>query len=380
MRWLPLLVAVACARSTPVEQLAATVPSCALPPGDPARAAPGSADALTLPGLPLWAWRYAATAEDVGRFFDLDALMAAHALTRAQAAEVQNGFRDRCVRARAGDGDPTDVDRLFAEALADARAGRFERLDVARLDAARFVVAFDLDETLLDQSFRPEVADAARACATIRYTADDPVDRGKDRAVVLAPGWERAFAAVRGLGGAIVLYSANLDDRIHAIARRWTWEGVPVAEHPDVAGILANHHLVQVPKAAGVPVAEPSKDLRILDPALRRVVLVDDNPTRTFQPASVRLTYKFEADVTCAPGADPAARAAREADLDAFVAELTEAAEAARSQGLDFADAYRPYTWIGRLAVDARLAAAGGTRADAIAWVRAHPEVVDRRF
>jgi hypothetical protein len=286
-------------------------------------------------------------------------------LSRLDAVEVQNGLRD----ALRGHPEVSPITALDG-ALADVRAGiRESGLDAARLAAAPLIVVFDLDETLLDQSYP---ADLAASCKTFTYD-----DGGKARAVQLAPGWEAAFEAVRRLGGEIVLFSANLDRRTEAILRAWTWRGLPLFGHPDIAGWMSNSHLVWIGKGADDrPVTEASKDLRPFDEALSRVVLVDDNPLRVFQHRNLRVTQKFEANAWCRADLDPVARATLSGELPQAIRDIEESAAYAKRAGVPFADAFLPYSALGRVTVAAVAATQGWTTARAVDWVRAHPELV----
>lgn len=326
--------------------------------------------AVTLPSLPLWTNKYADTEAEQGRYFRITALMDRHDLSRAEAVAVQNHFRD-LERADPGGDDVAHFD----EALMRVQRGELESgFDGEAVDAAPFSVVFDLDDTLLDQYYR----DPTGTCRSFSYD-----DGGSERAVHLAPGWEDVFTAVRDAGGTLVLFSANLDHRVMAIARTWTWEGVPLLEHPDVAGVFSNSHLIVQGKSEPPrpdPVLEPSKDLRIVDPSLERVLIVDDNPDRLFQLRNTRVPKKFHAKHWCDDGLDPASRAMYAGQLPDVAAEITEAAAYATEHGVPFAQAYLPDTVLGRVLVDALVEAGPLDRDAARAHVREHPHLVDDAF
>lgn len=323
---------------------------------------------MTLPARPVWMDKYAGSSPDE-RFFDIAALMQTHGLDRAAAVELQNHFRDLTRK------DP-DGERgaQYAEALRRAKAGEFEDgRDPARLRAAPFIVVFDLDETLYDQG----IADAAVAKAC--HDLEVPVEGKEPRFIRLTPGWADAIHRIDALGGEVVLFSANLDDVTWANLRAWTLDGVPIHQHPAVAAVMTNSHLVLQPKQAGQPVVEPSKDLRIVDPELSRAIIVDDNPLRLFQFRNVRVFKKFQADVACVTK-DAAAARAYERALKGVVDEIEESVRYTKAHpGVGFAQAYLPYTTLGQLAVD-WLRAAGQSENKAISYLRAHPELADERF
>lgn len=322
---------------------------------------------VTLEPRPDWTDKYADDNEGDMRFFDIDALMQAHDLSRAQAIELQNHYRDL---SRTGSGTPQT---WFAEALQRAQEGRFEDArDLASLTDASFIVVFDLDDTLYDQYY-PE--DIGRECHDLAIARPD----AKTRYVKLAPGWKGAIAKIRELGGSVVLFSANRDDINRENLARWTLDGVPLLEHPDIDGVLTNSHLILQGKRRGEPVVEPSKDLRVVDESLGKVVMVDDNPLRLFQFRNVRVTHKFSAEQWCSAESTDPLRRTLEATLPTVVSEIEESLRYARTQSVDFAIAYLPYTVLGRLAVDSAMGA-GMSRKKAIAWVRTHPDAVPERF
>ncbi|MCA9710129.1 MAG: hypothetical protein KDK70_30095, partial [Myxococcales bacterium] len=332
---------------------------------DPAAAA--ELRAMTLPPRPEWTDRYAGSSPDE-RFFDVAALMERHGLDRARAVELQNHFRDLTRAEPEG-----ERSAQYAEALRRAQAGEFEDgRDPERLARARFIVVFDLDATLYDQSIDDAVAPRC-------HDLEVPKDDGGTRPIKLTPGWADAIHRIHELGGEVVLFSANLDDRCYANARAWMLDGVPIHQHPAVAGLLTNSHLVLQPKQAGVPVVEPSKDLRILDPELQRVIIVDDNPRRLFQFRNVRVFKKFDAEAYCA--ADRRTRKAYDASLRTVVDEIEDALRYMDAhRGTSFADAYLPYTMLGQVAVRWIQASTRSSERAAIAALRAEPGLADADF
>ncbi len=328
---------------------------------------------MTLPPRPDWTDKYAGSAHDE-RFFDIAALMQAHDLDRARAVELQNHFRD-LTRA-----DPRgDRQAQYDEALRRAKAGEFEDgRDPRRLATAPFIVVFDLDDTLYDQYMEPAIAPS---CHDIAW-AEEPSSgaKGKQHFVKLTPGWADAIHRIHALGGAVVLFSANADDLCYANFTRWELDGVPITEHPAIAAVMTNSHLVLQPKHAGSPVVEPSKDLRIVDPELTRAIIVDDNPLRLFQFRNTRVFQKFKGGAYCTTK-DPAAKRAYEQALKVVVDEIEGSLRYAKAHpGVSFVDAYLPYTTLGRIAVDWLVSGTGRTPAKAIAYLRQHPELASPKF
>ncbi len=333
-------------------------------------ASPDPLAAYTIPEVPEWTDRYADSTPGDPRYFNISALMAAHDLTRLQAVELQNHYRDL---SRAGGGEP---EGWFATALGRARAGTFESgLDPARLAGAPFIVVFDLDDTLFDQ-YR-----AGPECADIRFTGRG----GKPRHILRVPGWEAAFQRIREAGGEVAFFSANLDETVQEALAHWEVDGKSVAE--GVAGVLSNSHLVRQEKSEGPgaenprkghPVVEASKDLRLFDEKLERVVIVDDNPTRLFQLRNVRWFKKFHADQYCA--ADGELKGAYDKAMEAVVDEIVEAADYAKANGITFAAAFLPYSLVGQTTVRTLMETHGWDEPTAVAWVREHPKTVDKGF
>lgn len=329
--------------------------------------------AMTLPSRPDWMDKYAGQAPDE-RFFDIAALMEAHGLDRARAVELQNHFRDLTRAQPQG-----DRNAQYAEALRRAKAGTFEdRRELERLAEAPFIVVFDLDDTLYDQSIDPAVA---MACHDITYAEQHPDGtKGKERFIKLNPGWADAIRRIHALGGAVVLFTANVDELSQTNVAMWRLDDAPILQHPALAGFLTNSHLVLQPKQAGSPVVEPSKDLRIVDPELRRAIIVDDNPLRLFQFRNTRIYKKFDAEAYCTTK-DPAAKKAHEQGLKVVVDELEDSLRWMKAHpGTTFVDAYLPYSALGRDAVRWLQRGAGRSEKQAIEHLRRHPELVDAKY
>ncbi|MFY0526660.1 NIF family HAD-type phosphatase [Archangium gephyra] len=331
-------------------------------------------DALTIPALPGWVDKYAGPNEEERRFFNISRLMERFQLARVQAVELQNHYRD-LIRLEPAPG-PVDA---FNTALERVRRGELEsRLQPEKLAKARFIVVFDLDETLLSQYYPAKVGEG---CHDLAIPRKDGV-----RYVKLVPGWQQAFARIQELGGAVVLFSANVDTLTLENAAYWKLDGVSLTEHPAISGLLTNSHLVLQEKSEGVtdprkgnPVREPSKDLRVFDETLRRVIIVDDNPTRLFQMRNARIFKKFEAEPFCTTS-DPALRRAFEQAMPTVVQEIEDSVRYMDAQGTGFAEAYLPYTSLGQVTVQFLVDSGGFDRARAIEYVRRNPQAVDPRY
>jgi hypothetical protein len=360
---------IGCAASAPVQNPES-------PPSSAGVASRDELDALTLPPLPLWVDKYADPGQGDRRFFNMSQLMERFQLARAQAVEAQNFYRD-LTRTTPG----IDPVKAFNTALERVRRGELEsRLNLEQLSKAPFIVAFDLDETLWDQYYPPA---AAATCHDLIIQGGKPPS---GRYVKLTPGWQQAFERIQALGGTVILFSANLDDNVYENLAQWQLNGTPLAGSPSISGVLSNSHLIMQDKSEGVtdprrgnPVREPSKDLRIFDESLRRVIIVDDNPTRLFQLRNTRLFKKFEADTYCTTS-DPVLRRAFEDALPQVVREIEDSLQYMKQNGGDFADAFLPYSMLGQIAVGFLTESGGLDRAQAIDYVRRNPRAVDPKF
>ncbi|MDC0715089.1 NIF family HAD-type phosphatase [Stigmatella sp. ncwal1] len=337
--------------------------------------------------LPLWADKYSNSDSPPPPSFAIRRLMERYALTRAQAVELQNHYRDQ-LRAKPN----TEPKQAFDVALERVRSNQFERpLDVEQLRQAKFIVVFDLDETLWSQ-YNPKTV----TVTCFDFTIPEPMAAGTPN-VQLVPGWQQAFERIRALGGAVVLFSANLDDPTLARLAQWKFHGTPLTQSPEIAGILTNSHLILQDKAEGPntgnPVREPSKDLRIFnadntdkdDKVSDKVIIVDDNPTRLFndQLTHARVIKKFEAKHYCASPGDALLRKAFDDSLAEVVREIEESVQYMEKQPpakRSFAKAFLPYSWLGQPTVRFLMDNGGLDRAKAIDAVRSNPAIVDSKF
>lgn len=328
---------------------------------------------------PCWTNKYVDRIDESVRSFDLAALMAGYGLSRLQAVELQNHYRDRMRAAPDG-----DKDAAFGDALEKVKRGELESgVDPARMREARFIVVFDLDETLYDQR------SGSAECSDVSFEYQSRGET-KTKYIKMAPGWQGVIARIAQLGGAVVLFSANLDDSTLLNLSKITLDGTPLTESPLIAGIMTNSHLTRQSKLEppgtaeapwkGQPVFEPSKDLRHFDESLRKVVLVDDNPLRFFQFRNTRTFQKFKAHVMCGTD-DPELKAAYAQALPQVLAELEESTVwLGANPGHDFATAYLPYSDLGQVTMRFLTGTRGWTVEQARAYVRAHPDVVSPRF
>lgn len=327
-------------------------------------------EAYTIPQLPDWADRYAGT--DLGadvRFFRMKKLMTDFAMSRIEAVEVQNHYRDLTAAGTPGV-------QAFQRALAEVKAGHLgSGVSLAKLRSAPFIVVYDLDETLYQAFYKS----GSRGPAWRDFAF---MSRGQESYVKLRPGWERAIQRVHELGGLVVLFTARSDDVAEAAVASWSFGGKNIRQSVD--GILSKSHLVMQEKSEGDPIVTPSKDLRIFDETLERVILVDDNPRRVVQHNRQRLVKKFQADQylearNTGQLTSPLVTSF-ERTLPVVVREIEESVKYMQTHaGVGFARAYLPYTLLGQAAMEALTQ--GGLKIEAARqYIREHPTYVETDF
>lgn len=354
----------------------ATAPECTAPKAVDAvpASAPERVTSLTIPSLDEWTDRYADGKKGDVRFFNLTKVMARYELTRLQALEVQNHYRDLTrADAKLALGDALD------QAVAKAKAGDLEcGVDPKAMEAAKFIVVFDLDETLYDQYY-----DGSK-CHSVSFERAN----GKMKYIHMVPGWEDAVRRINALGGKVVIFSANLDDRTITNLRHIKLDGQDLMSSPSIAGVFTNSHLIQQEKTEppgsaekprkGRPVIEPSKDLRPLDESLQKIIIVDDNPLRLFQFRNVRVFKKFHADHYCT---DPEFKKSFDGVMGSVVKEIEDSVSYMdANEGVSFVTAYLPFSQLGRITVRFLMDGRGLTYAEAVDYVRKHPKLVDKRL
>jgi hypothetical protein len=325
---------------------------------------------FTLPPLPLWTDKYADSNKGDMSYFMMSRLVEKLELSWLQAVELQNHFRDLTA-----DGKKSQA--AFDEALKRVRANRFQcRIDPAKLASTPFIVAIDMDETLLQQYY------GMWTKGSQYYDYKITFPDGSVRGVSMAPGWQTLLETIKRLGGMVILFSANTDDVVWTIADTVTIHGEKLSQYVD--GVMTNNYLILqgkyewMPKGkAGNPVVTPSKDLRFLDKGLSKVIIIDDNPKRIIQNVCLRLPKKYEADPYYK---DNLAVSAFSKQLAAIASEIAGSAAYAKEKGVSFGQAYLPYTQLGDVALDWLMDKKSFNRPQAIEYIRQHPDFVDRKF
>jgi hypothetical protein len=339
-------------------------------PTSAVRPMPGTIlETYTIPPMLDWMDPYAKT--DLGtdvRYFRIKKLMTDFKLSRFFAVELQNHYRHLTA---------SGVAPLAAweQSLAAAQAEKtLSGVDPVKLRAAPFIVIYDLDETLYQLSHKDAPGPRGR---DFSYPS-----RGQQAFITLRPGWQRAITRVHELGGLVLFFTARSDDVAEGAAQKWSLGEKNIRQLVD--GFFSKSHLVMQEKSDGDPIVMPSKDLRVFDESLERVILIDDNPRRVVQHNRQRLVKKFQADPylaakNSAPGTSPLT-AAFEQTLSSVVTEIEESVAYTRSHpGTSFARAYAPYTMLGQVAMESLLKS-GLAEAAARSYIRENPTYVDEAF
>ncbi len=334
-------------------------------------------DAITIPMLPEWIDRYADGKKGDVRFFNLTRVMKTYDVDRLGAIEIQNTYRD-ITRAEPG----INLDEALSRAVKTVKAGTLESgVKREEMRSAKFIVVFDLDETIYDQYYS-----GGDACHEFKFQRSN----GKMKFIHGAPGWQDTIKAITGRGGKVVLFSANLDDTTFANLERMTLDGVALTKSPHISGIMTNSYLIQQEKTEppgsdasprkGRPVIEPSKDLRFFDETLSRVVIIDDNPLRLFQFRNVRTFKKFHADEYCTT-TNEVVKASYDSAMKTVWSELEETLEYMdKNPDIPFVTAYLPYSDLGRVAINFLMRHQVWSRSEAVDYLRKNPGIADRRF
>jgi hypothetical protein len=208
-----------------------------------------------------------------------------------------------------------------------------------------FYVVFDLDETLLVQWYDsglkgPEYYDYK---VPVVDNILRPVLTSPDY-FSLTPGFAKAIKDIREIPGnkGIIFFSAKLDPAAQSVMDQIKIDGKPIRSF--LNGVFTRNYLIREQEPPKL-----SKDLRIFDESLKRVILIDDNPSRILdrQKKNLREFPKYNPDeylkaknVT----KDKKITGYFENLLPVVVSEIKEAAEYSRKNKIPFAEAYYPYT------------------------------------
>lgn len=304
---------------------------------------------------------------------DIDQVMKEENLSRFEAVEVQNYTRDLIKYSG------RDRETAYRTGLNYVRSKKYESgwQPIETWSVADYVAVLDLDETLLMQwyasgyegnfdlkNLTPDFANGLRSPPYVKFT----------------PGAESFIRKLKTDPHcrAVVVFSAKDDLAANEIINRWVLsDGKPARSL--ISAVFTRHHLVMGPK-----VTVPSKDLRIIDPELKHVVMVDDNPGRIFQPLVLLAQPKFDADQynLASKSNDEDSVEIRnhyESALDSAANDILETARAAERMAIPFAQAFLPHSYFGERVTKA-MSRSTGSRSKALNMVRRHPFLQEAAF
>lgn len=272
-------------------------------------------------------------------FVNVDQLMS-QGFSRLEALEIQNN----AIKMSKKENIP------FAKALEleintfqRGQAGESGFKPITELAKGDFVVVFDLDETLLVQWYRSySKGDKYRDLCSGLTDKDFTGTLESTDCVKFTPGLNKTFARIKALEGfrGLVLFTAKGHEPAHAILDEWKIDGKPIRSFVD--GVFTRNYLTR-----GGKVFKPSKDLRIVDPSLEHVIMVDDNPSRLFQPKNVRVFPKFNGDNYLEAKYEKMDRSSLryyERLLKVIYKEIKNSYEYAKAQGVSFVEAFHPFS------------------------------------
>lgn len=293
-----------------------------------------------LSSLPNWA----KDGLEEGIYLDIDGLMKRAGFTRLEAVETQSQMREALFA------DPTLApEAAFQRAFSRVCSGRLDSgwKPVEFRSPGEFVVVVDGDETIFKHWFGSwEQGNFDLDGITPDEAVSGRGERVKSaRHVKFTPGVETFVARMRRnpLCRGVVLFSGKRNIPTLEIMTRWKFsDGRPAAEHFD--GIFGRSHTV-----LGRRIVVPSKDLRIIDPELKHVVLIDDNPSKVVQHQITRAQPKFDADryLRARQRGDREAVNYYETLLSNAAEELERAARDAERRKVPFSQAFLPYSYSG---------------------------------
>lgn len=243
-----------------------------------------------------------------GYFFDIDKVLTSLRISRHEAHEIQNVFRDQ-LETLSGSGLRAAQKPFLRTAFTFA----LERvLDKKTFETGwkpisfqdhEFIIVLDLDETLLSQwydygtrvekslgnvsiaSFDTQVSDTYFVGDAKREQVFSPTT------VVIRPGVSRLFETLAEIPGyrGFVLFSAKHDAAAVKLVQEWKKKEEALFSR--FLGLFTRNHL-----RLDSQLEKPSKDLRIFDETLEHVFLIDDNESRVMQKQLNYRIPKFNPD------------------------------------------------------------------------------------
>lgn len=296
-------------------------------------------------------------------YMRIDKIMKDFEMTRMEAITVQRQYREGI------ENNPlADRQLLFDTAVRNVRDGKLGRTNKDKILNAKFIVVFDLDETLYDQGLKSD-----NKCNNISYNF-----MGKEKKILTVKNIKSIVTKINQLGGEVAIFSANQTKLTEQNVKEWkNEEGLSVFSMPEIVAVLTTKELVQQPKETGYVVTTTSKDLRFFDEKLEKVIIVDDNPNRIFQQRNVRAVKKLDGDEYCS---SPGTRRLYDNIIPDVISEIEDSVVYMILNNISFVSAFLPYSLTGRMTVDLIMSTENLTREAAVEKVRQNPNLVDLHF
>ncbi|MGB0455225.1 MAG: NIF family HAD-type phosphatase [Bacteriovoracaceae bacterium] len=253
------------------------------------------------------------TDADFGGFYlDIEKVMRRHNVSSRIAYEIQNQMRDE-LELIAHSTSRVEQAPFVNKALLNATdnvlnhlyfESGFKPLNFKKND---FVIVFDLDETLLTQWYAAGGKDGDQRKGHLTVSIRDTVVSWADRKtktslenatilyspamVTMRPNFERLLDEISKLKGyrGFVIFTAKEDKATWDLVKRW--EKKYPKTFKNLLGVFTRNYL-----RFDHNLKKPSKDLRIFDPELKSVALIDDNESRVLQKELCYNIPKFNAD------------------------------------------------------------------------------------
>jgi hypothetical protein len=240
-------------------------------------------------------------------------------------------------------------DLKFADAVYAAKkrllrgeAGASGYLPPKNMGEQDFIVALDLDETVLGQWYRnySKGREYADVCTGVKDIAGEGLESSE--CITLVPKIGKALENIAGIPGfkGFVIFSAKQSKASDAILNSWQISGKPARLL--FMGVFTRGYLTR-----GGNILAPSKDLRIIDETLKHVVMIDDSPDGIVQAKNLRVFPKFNPDLYFEARDEDKQNAVLkyyEGIYKIITDELIDTSEYARKNNQSFVEAFYPYS------------------------------------
>jgi hypothetical protein len=219
--------------------------------------------------------------ESLSNRLNIEAVMKDFGLSRIQAVELQALLRRYFPKASNED---------FLAVVELVRAGKsMSGIRLENMKKAKFVVAIDVDGTLLDQDYQTKFPVNGVHQHVFAYG-------GKTHSIAMSPGAEALILGIKKRGGSVVIFSRNSDELIQVMFESIKIDGVPIAEIADA--IYSSSHMVINPADRKLihqmRIHEVvTKDLRLAGGS--KAIIIDDNPDYVLQKNQTRVVTQFDA-------------------------------------------------------------------------------------